>query len=314
MNEDYLNSIYGGTDEIDPQLAAAGEFLAKVAEEEGVDLDSYSDEEIGDMLGTIMEEGDGEEGGEEGGTEGDDTEYDEKVSHLTVADVAGELAKVAAAEGIDLNQLSREQIHEAYNYVHTSMTDPDFQMQKAAMEEKVAEADMLGRVMAHSFDDELVKTARSRAAREAAGMSTAEMKKLPVAQRRAMHVEKMRGKKMSPGRAGYEGKQELKSLAKKIRGGAGGAVKSLGKALGGTTGKGQLLRGGGALAAGAAGLGAAGYGAGKLMKKKSWDEAVVERARGLLIDSGIDPDTGTKVAEDLDIAALTLLQEHGYEV
>ena len=49
-------------------------------------------------------------------------------------------------------------------------------------------------------------------------------------------------------------------------------------------------------------------------KKESFDEAVVERARELAFMAGYDPDTGEKVASDLDMAALHLLRENGYDV
>jgi len=92
-------------------------------------------------------------------------------------------AKVAAAEGIDLNQLSDEQVEKLYSDTFSKEAgenpfakkedgegDDDDKKEKAkdeheekkASAEKVAEADFLGRVMAHSYVQELNKIAASK--------------------------------------------------------------------------------------------------------------------------------------------------------
>ena len=89
-----LAAIYGTGQEVeeetDLEKTAAAELLVKLAEEQGVDLDSFSDEEVGEMLGELYE----------GGVE------------------------------------------------HTAEADEETQ-------EKYAEADYLGRIMAHSMVQEL---------------------------------------------------------------------------------------------------------------------------------------------------------------
>lgn len=160
MNE-YLHQIFAaaGGQDIDPDVAAAGALLSKVAEEQGVNLDDFSDDEIGGMLSDIMG-GESDEGGESGeGAVSAEPPAAKTASDLTVADVSAELAKTAAAEGVDLTELSREDYHQAFNWQLEQMQNPSYFETKVAMQEKVAEADMLGRVMAHSFNDELTKVA-----------------------------------------------------------------------------------------------------------------------------------------------------------
>ena len=137
--DEYLEELYGADVDVDTQLAAAGEVLEKIAAEEGMDLSEYDEEDIGEMLMKISGLDDLEEYEDDYGDE------------LTVADMAAELSKVAADEGIDLDELSREEQHDAFNWVAEQMSDPGY----FEMSEKVAEADMLGRAMAQGFEDEL---------------------------------------------------------------------------------------------------------------------------------------------------------------
>ncbi|RLA42217.1 MAG: hypothetical protein DRQ64_00070 [Gammaproteobacteria bacterium] len=291
---DYLSTIYDTPHEIDPQLAAAGELLAKVAEEEGVDLDDYSDGEINEMLSGMV----GQEEQEDEGIEQEGAPVEEKTSgflpnHITTADVAAELAKVASNEGVDLADLSREQYHDAYNYVHATLTDPAVYQQKVAMEEKVAEADMLGRVMAHSFDDELRKVASGDATSTGAA---------DVGRAGASKAREMGGKMKDVAAKGYGKAKEHAGAAyefskKKIRDNPGKAGIAAGLGVG-------------------AGLGA--VAAARRAKRKSESEKnsslVLDRAREIAYANGFDPDTGEKVASDLDMAAVNLLRENGYDL
>jgi hypothetical protein len=78
MNE-FLNELYGTTATIgaggeDLEKQAAAEFLIKLAEAEGVDLDDLSDEEVGQLLAEV------EKTAAEGGFEPDDGEAQEKLA------------------------------------------------------------------------------------------------------------------------------------------------------------------------------------------------------------------------------------------
>lgn len=141
---DFLENeeMYEDGSELNEKIAAAGAILEKTASDEGVDLNDFSDEEIGELVGEII------------------SEQDKVASQtITVADVAVELAKVAAAEGIDLDSISRDDYTQAFDALAEQLTDPDVYAQKVAAEQeqlaKIAEAEEAGRVMARAFTDEL---------------------------------------------------------------------------------------------------------------------------------------------------------------
>lgn len=152
----------GATHE-DQELAIAGELLVKFAEEEGVDLSKLSETELLGLVNTLR--GDGT-------TEDIDAEHlsNKEASHamnenqinevLFDALVTQETAKVAAANELDITSLSVEDLAELRLAVAEEIAaDPDMYFAKSAAEEefqaKVAESDYLGRLMAHSFADEL---------------------------------------------------------------------------------------------------------------------------------------------------------------
>ena len=316
-------------DNFDPRYVAAGDILVKIAADEGVDLEELSDEEIGGMLNELVEsdavgdEGDytedhGHEGGEahEGG---DDMGKESSVTHGVIA---RELSKIASSEGIDLGSLPQAEYDSLYNELANVMTQPGFQEKQAAAQEKLAEADAIGRAMAHSFDDELRKLA-----------STEEQEKvaLSTAMKARMYAEKARrGLKGLGERAMKAEAGASKRVGEAIRGdsarraarksqGAGrlqDRLKAYKKVKPGEEAKARRL-GRAAMGAAAAGTAAGAGGAAMAMRdKKSYDEDVVATARALLAESGFNPDTGEKVAEDYDTAvlegAVQLLQENGY--
>lgn len=158
---DDLNDIFtnpeeaagDSADELDMALATGGEVLQKIASEEGIDLDALGEDDIADLLVQLQ-------GGQAGVSEPDHTKeasqntmsYD---NEITYADVAAELAKTASANGIDLDQVSREEYHQAFDALAEQMSDPSYFEKKAEAQEKLAEADAIGRAMARSFLDEL---------------------------------------------------------------------------------------------------------------------------------------------------------------
>lgn len=333
---DILNTILD--DGFDPRYVAAGDVLVKIAEDEGIDLDSISDEEISTMLTDIVSQeatGEGGEGGGEGGGEpGTETggETGEgadmgKESSITHGSVSRELVKIASSEGVDLSSLSQGEYDEVYNDLANAMATPGYFQKQAAAVEKLAEADAIGRAMAHSFDDELRKLADNGdgTTKEAMGG-------------RAGHYAREAFRKATgkAGRAASQAAGAVRGAAGKARAAESAAAGGIGKGVGKTeTGKkmtmaiAKRLKGtpaerlakarrivgrgaAGAAAAGAAGAGAGAYGAGKM----SFDEDVMSTARQMLANAGINPDSGEKVAEDYEgnvaASAIALLEENGY--
>ena len=348
---DLLNSILD--DGIDPRYAAAGDVLVKIAEDEGVDLDDYSDEQIGGMLSEIVDDDGGEgdyddgydggDGGgdyEEGGYEGGDEVKESGM--VTHAVVARELSKIASAEGVDLSDLDQNEYNEVYNDLANAMVEPGYFQKQAAAHEKLAEADAIGRAMAHSFDDELHKLAEEKEA--ASGAAIYKRLRRQGASHAAAAAGAVRGTGRAAKRKARAGGRKVKEMGGRARdaeadyaGRAGGMVEKLpggsraSAALkrrfqGGAiprnamegrdaAAKAQRVLGRAAAGTAAAGTAAAGGGA-YALGKNSYDEDVMATARALLADSGIDPDTGVKVAEDYDDAvingAVALLEESGY--
>jgi hypothetical protein len=153
-------------DDFETKLAAAGELFEKLASEQGISINDFSDEEAADILTQIME------GGESSGSEmseepkvahqyQDEPVYvqDETAAQLLYAQAFQEVTKQAAAANIDVTSVDPQELHNAVLQQASLMTDPTYQSKVAALNEKVAEADMLGRIMAHSYVDELAKLA-----------------------------------------------------------------------------------------------------------------------------------------------------------
>lgn len=125
--------------------------IVKIAEEEGVDLDDLSDEQVQELIEELVEEQAERNERNEGGEE-------VKEAHLTYADVAHELAKIAQVNGIDITQVSAEEYNAAFDKLASEMSDPSYW----ESQQKIAEADYIGRVMAQSFYDESQKIAAGR--------------------------------------------------------------------------------------------------------------------------------------------------------
>lgn len=368
---DDMNEIFSrATDaDLDVEMAAAGELLQKIAEQEGIDLSQLSDEDVAELMVDLLPKTAADEGEHESAREESSEDRKEKkkkeeakmASEITFADVAVELNKVAAAEGIDLDGLDRAQYHELFDIVAESMQDPEYFENKLAEDEanaKLAEADALGRYMAHAFMDELGedKVAYNAEAAERArkkyrtGMTPESMEAVAHAanqERRAKAVADAakRGPYKNPNATGFgkmdaiarKGQQEAaEEAAKKGRVSAarsaikgkyekhvaaplGRAALTVGRAVGvANRSKAKMVGGalmaGGGLAAGAAGA----YGARKVLgtDKQSFDQEALEMARGYLLESGIDPDTGDKLAsfdeDDVAERAAEILAEAGW--
>lgn len=317
IREIFENDIAGST--LDADLAVAAEVLEKVAAEQGVDLNTLSQEQIVELLTELMPSKVAAEEHEEKETPAEEkaeekakkeTKEEKKEAGVarapatglpetvTFADVAVELGKYAAANNIDLSQVSREAYHEAFDKMAAAMTSPEFAAEKQAaaeMEAKLAEADVIGRAMARSFMDEQAKIA------VAAGRTMEEV----------YHI----GQALGAGklRAAFEAaKQGLHNVGT-------GTAKNVDKALDFA----KAHKGG--IAAGTAATGGAymlGKGVGRMKQKRKMEQekdssiesAALEMARQALRDNGIDPDTG-KVASEEDAVrtrALEILKEAGW--
>ena len=213
---------------------------------------------------------------------------------------AAELAEGLADEGqIDLDNVSEEDLEAMAASVlngdeeEASQGDPAEEAQ-----EKLAEADYLGRVMAHSFHQEM------RGIEKTEGKGTAVAKEIAKMTRKGEgHVSKMSlgrramdkvrgayvGRRQAYNAAGTDLKQALKGKIEGIPGKAG------------KLNAGERLRSAGSaawkvapeLVAGGAVAGGAGYAAKKHMEKKSsaLDTLVESRAAEILEASGINPET-----------------------
>jgi hypothetical protein len=246
------------------------------------------------------------------------------------------LVKIAEEENIDIDQLSDEELMEAYNEL-TGESEEDSEgayegdLEKEA-QEKVAEADTMGRIMAHSFVNELreINEDLEKTARDVPGMPEGYQQFRTPAGGTPSKPAEMLGpnepKLRRTIRRGREIAKDVSEGAKELGRTArfkGSYTKEVLKARG-ITGK-RLATGAGI----AAGITGAGVGGKKLLdavrakkEKTSYDQAVEERALQYLADAGlmyedgsvVPPDALQKQAEDVDQAALQLLAEMGYPV
>jgi len=161
--------------DFETKLAAAGEIFEKLASERGLTINDFSDDEAADILQQIME-GDTSSAEEPKLAEEEPvaapvapasapafSAEEQKVAQLLYAQAYQEVTKMAAAQNIDVTTVDPEELHDAVLKQAALMSDPTYQAKVAALQEKVAEADMLGRVMAHSYVDELAKIAAKTA-------------------------------------------------------------------------------------------------------------------------------------------------------
>jgi len=272
--DEFLNELYG-TSEIltgeDVEKQAAAEFLIKMAEAEGVDLDTLSDDEVAELLDSVNED----------------------------------MGKMAAAE-----------------------PTPEVEAQ-----EKLAEADFLGRAMAHAYVNELNEIEKEAGVKEVAskgyqalkkglsragewtgvsGMRAAHKGMRAAKKERAQFTDAIRGLKAK----GDKRTPSMVALGKKLKPAAEDA-----KTYKGLRGE-YAKQFGKRVGLPAAGLAAVGGGAAALSssEKKSFDEtfedAAQERAFEMLAEAGYDVE---KIAEadiqaQVEERALQMLEEAGYPV
>ena len=152
-----FSEMYDEGTELDARLEQASYLLKEAADESGVDLNAFSEEDLSGMLADIANSDEGP--GEEGDDEEDDEEGGKTAADVTLADVTLELTKRAADEGIDLAQLDRETHEVMLNQVAAEMTDPAYFYEQQKVAAAYAQMDDYGRAAAHGFIDELQKEA-----------------------------------------------------------------------------------------------------------------------------------------------------------
>jgi hypothetical protein len=146
---DFTGMFDDGSD-LDARLEAASHMLKQAADEEGVDLNQFSEEELGDMIGNLADDD---------GGQGDEGYEGKTASDITVADVSLELHKRAAAEDFDLTQLHPQEYSELFDKVAAELTDPYVAEENQKLAAQAANMDELGRIAARGFVDEINKIA-----------------------------------------------------------------------------------------------------------------------------------------------------------
>lgn len=328
-------------EELDAELVAAGQVLGELAKEAGVDLNDLSEQDVADLL--LQLRGEDSSGTEQTPSVEQNKEASQMDTQITYADVAAELAKVAQEEGIDIGTVSREEYHAAFDELAEKMQDPGYY----ETQEKIAEAEEIGRIMARSFVDELEGLDSEKVAATAydkermrSKMDAARSKADAYAKRTAGRANNQKSTRVATaaerkrrGQAYGERVKQRIANVNEARGAVKGRLKGLaGAAKGHLTAAGHVmgignkrnaLRAGAALAGGSALLGAGGLYA-ATRKKESAEEIfesdALELARNFLLENGIDPDGDTKVAGDEEYEdlvaerAIELLVEAGYEI
>lgn len=328
------------SEELDVDLANASHALQKLAGEMNIDLSSLTDDEVAGLLRQLLPEDKVASVEHQPEESAQMPEQQEQQTQITDADVARELAKVAAANNIDWSQVSREEATEAYIKLAERMTSGEYFAEQAAREEeaqKLAEAKEQGVAMADGFLARLSE-AGFPGTKVAEDMpeddkemepekkdKKDEEKEKEAAEKLAALLNKRAG--MVPPVRKLEALGEaVRSAANKTRMGKKLVDKAT-SAMPGTSY--QKLRRvdkalGGAAAVG--GAGAAGLAASKAMggkKKEALDQYALKLAADLLEANGINPATGELIEQDQDkVAEITsdeianraveLLQEAGW--
>lgn len=243
----------------------------------------------------------------------------EDVEKLAEAQI---LSDELAAEGYDASELPTETLMKvAYQLWGENSAlvkaaaedeeeddDEDEDDGKKGFEEKVAEADFLGRVMAHSFVDE-------QSSMDKEGSVASRLK--DVGGKIHTQVGRLGGRVLGKKRLKKFTKDELKKIGPTTRRqmhGLDPSRKDLRKGVGAAVAKRRAIAGYGTLGAGtaaAAGLGIAGAKAMKSKKKESALDALAEeRAFEMLKEAGYD--TGNHLEDAVDQRAMEMLSEAGY--
>lgn len=275
------------------------DLFEKTAAAEGIDLEEMADDELAELYNHYVEN-----------VLPTQLEEVEKEAEADTKDLALDLfQKTAAAGGIDLGQYDEDELVDMYNhYVENvlplQMGDKTAAAEVEEAQEKLAEAEILGRHMARAYMDELEKDASMKdkakagmdraksgvrrgydAAKEKASQAGSAARRGAASVGSALKAEQLR-----------EGLKELKASKKKYP-----LMSKARRAKAQQAAKMKALRGGGKTLAAYGALGAAGYGAKKgvdAMRKESSvddidaliEELAEERAGELLFEMGVELD------------------------
>lgn len=277
-------------DNFETKLASAGELLEKMAADRGLSMADFTEQETIDLLSTIM--GDGQGGGVETPPESKTAgaapaptapapaqQPTDKTAgaQLDYGTVMAEVVKVASANGYDLSKATPEELNDAVAKMAQVMSDPQYAEKQAAFKEKLAEADAIGRVMAHAYVDELGKIAAH----------AHEGKETPEEERKE---EEQKAEKKA-------------SLARALRAKVAGELPPQFAAH--MKGKGEHGKD----------KDDDEHGKDDKEKKAAFEKAAGLRAAEILIANGVNPETGAKFAseqERVDAGAMLILQQKGY--
>lgn len=302
--------------DLDVDLVNAGQLLQKLAAEEGIDLDSLPDHVVEDLMRDIVVPQPHIEQPQE--TRKEASAMDQQTHQIpnepTYADVAVELSKIASAEGINLDEVSREEYHEAFANLAERMADPEYGKQAQAEDEKLAAAYEQGQRMADGFLDRIkqAEDEDEKAKKEREDKEKAEKEK-----EAAFSGSYTRG--FTPDKA-----TKAKEIAKGLLGkGADKAREAAGKLKGAVTEHATKHKGKYTHAGAAAGGAAVGGGVGAVAsrKKEALDEAALQVAQDMAREMGFDPTTGEKLAaatevevteDEVAARAIEMLKESGY--
>jgi hypothetical protein len=249
---------------------------------------------------------------------GDDTEK------LAQAQVMNEMF---TAEGVDVDSLAPEtivKVAEALFGENTKIAEEDVKKddeeeeEEEEAEEKLAEADFLGRVMAHSYVNEMTEieknAGRATRAVEAVERAGGKIKHLIGQKRKAMGASYEGGKsffrtRATPARGG--GPKGHKMFLPRDKASRLGGSLEVARKHPGTVGGAALLAGGGVAGAG---YGAKkGYEAIKGKKKESALDVLAEqRAMEILAENGYAVNGEEKLASAVEERAYQMLAEAGY--
>lgn len=274
--------------DFETKMAAAGEALVKLAADRGLTLNDFTEQESMDLLEMLMGDKTASEipGGEAPLAPVKPTAVTPPASktaseqrQLSYGEVFAEVVKVAAANNYDLTTATPAEIDDAVQKMAEVMSDPNYAVKQAALQEKLAEADAIGRVMAHSYVDELSKIA---AAGKTAGKTDEEKREEEKNEKKAALVRELRAKtsgempeafkKHMKGKDGEKSEKDEKSEKEEKE---------------------------------------------EAEKKAHFAKVAELRAAQILIANGVNPATSAKFAsseEQVDAAALNLLAQKGYTV
>ena len=229
------------------------------------------------------------------------------------------LQKLAEEEGVDLSSLSEEQLQALANEVLSDEEQayPEQTEEYLAKEAqaKFEEADFLGRVMAHSYTQELEKIAAGGLVDASGNPVSSGSNRVKRTLLRAADRSEEVGRKMTDtiGRGGKAVGRAAKWTAGHVASGA----KSTGKHL-------MKHRGKYGLGLGAAGLATGAEATRRHFKKEAsaFNKLAEMRAAEILQANDIDPRTGDQMQQDpneqfgnaLDQRAVEILHENGYDV